>query len=86
MLIKNFEIRRKYINGFDAEIPEISVELYDLDRKIAIIEGNEVTDRMAQKIEGIELGLQMAGYSTNIERVIEVDMVTEKTRTSMLKS
>lgn len=83
MLIKNLEIRKHYTKGFDGEPNTIITEIYDLDRDTAIIGGVEVLERINAKLEGLTLGLQLAGYSVNVERTLEIDETTGATRISV---
>lgn len=84
MLVKKIELRRIYENGFNDEYSPRSTEIYDLDRDISILKGNEVADRILIMLDGITLGLEMAGYSVDVERVIEIDGTNGNTRISVL--
>ena len=84
MLVKKLELRRIYENGFNDEYSPRSTEIYDLDRDISILKGNEVADRILIMLDGITLGLEMAGYSVDVERVIEIDGTNGNTRISVL--
>lgn len=84
MLVKQLEIRRVYPNGFDDNSQKI-VSIYDLDREISILSGDEVVERILTTFNGIVIGLEMAGYSVNVERVVEVDGLNGNTRISQLK-
>lgn len=83
MLIKNLEIRKHYTEGFDGDPSTIITEIYDLDRSTSIIGGVEVIDRIKAKLDGFILGMQLAGYSVNVERVLEVDETNGATRISV---
>lgn len=83
MLIKNLEIRKHYTEGFDGEPNTIITEVYDLDRDTAIFGGVEVIDRVKAKLDGFILGVQLVGYSVNVERTLEIDETTGATRISV---
>ena len=84
MLVKRIELRKKYISGFDDINSKIDIEIYDLDRCLTIKEGNEITGRMMFQFEGMKLGLEMSGYQVSVEKIINIDMVTGKTREEII--
>lgn len=83
MLVKTFEIRRRYLNGFDNP-QTVIIEIVDLDRKLVIMTGNEVSERIMTQFKGMTIGLEMAGYLVDVERTIEIDETNGNTRISVL--
>lgn len=83
MLVKTFEIRRRYLNGFDNP-QNVIIEIVDVDRKLSILMGDEVNERIMVQFKGVTLGLEMAGYLVDVERTIEIDETNGNTRISVL--
>ena len=82
MLVKNFEIRRRYLNGFGNQ--PVIIEIYDLDRGLVIMTGDEIAEKMMARFEGMVTGVEMAGYIVNLERTIEIDETNGATRISVI--
>lgn len=80
MLVKNLAVEKYYLSGFNDPNSQITVKLVDLDRKLVILEGDSVIDRMDFQIKGIMLGLSMAGYASIIQYTKERDGVTKLER------
>lgn len=80
MLIKKLQIVKQYETGFDDPNSSITTILRDLDRDKNIVQGDWVSEKMERYIQGIEIGLSMAGYLVSFEKTVEEDLVTDKKR------
>lgn len=80
MLIKTLKIIHRYDRGFNDELSNISVEIYDVDRNVKLLEGDYVREQMSAVIKGIKLGINIAGYQVEILPIEEYDEVTGLTR------
>lgn len=83
MLVKTFEIRRRYLHGFDNP-QTVVIEVVDVDRKLTVLIGNEISERIMTQFKGMTIGLEMAGYIVDVERTIEIDETNGNTRISVL--
>lgn len=80
MLIKTLKVVNRYETGFLDTSSNITVEIYDVDRGVKIIEGDIVRDQMNEVLKGIKIGINMAGYQVVVLPVEEIDSVTKAVR------
>lgn len=80
MLVKTLKVINHYETGFLDNASKITVEVFDVDRGIKIMEGDMIHDQMNEVLKGIKVGINIAGYQVIFLPVEEHDEVTKAVR------
>lgn len=80
MLIKTLKVINHYESGFLDKSSKITVEIFDVDRNVKIIEGDIARDNMNEVLKGIKIGINMAGYQVAVLPIEEHDDLTKAVR------